>query len=425
MTIQAAELNFSQKRWPPTPIGLPALAKLAFDGVDLAPIWNELVGRVSNDAGDTAALLDLSTIAHLQGRPGDRIALQRQALELNSIYRHPPSIPTARPIKLLAFIAPGDFMANIPIEFLLENSDAILDMLYIVPGVPLPHPLPDHDLALVAVAESSANQAVLQEIATIIKSWPRPVLNLPDQIARLTRNGTWELLKSAPGISIPMHARVTRTALVQIASGDPRIEDILTNSAFPIIVRPIDSHAGEGLSKLDDQGAISSYLAKRIEREFDVAPFIDYQSADGLFRKYRIVLIEGKPYACHMAISDHWMIHYLNAEMRERPERRAEEAKFMAEFDFDFAVRHTTALSAIAERIDLHYIPFDCGETHDGKLLIFETGTNMIVHAMDPPDLFPYKRPQMDKVFGAFQSMLRKHAAQAVNHENLDNRFTA
>ena len=32
----------------------------------------------------------------------------------------------------------------------------------------------------------------------------------------------------------------------------------------------------------------------------------------------------------------------------------------------------------------------------------------MIVHSMDPVDLFPYKPPQMDKVFRAFQAMLRK-----------------
>jgi hypothetical protein len=112
-----------------------------------------------------------------------------------------------------------------------------------------------------------------------------------------------------------------------------------------------------------------------------------------------------------MAISEHWMIHYLNADMTGSAEKRAEEARFMAGFDQDFAIRHATALRAIAERIALDYIPFDCGETRDGKLLVFESGTNMVVHAMDSPDLFPYKRPQMDKVFGAFRAMLRDRAA--------------
>src|SRR6185436_15896363 len=117
------------------------------------------------------------------------------------------------------------------------------------------------------------------------------------------------------------------------------------------------------------------------------APFVDYRSADGLFRKYRIVLIDGRAYASHMAISSDWMIHYLNAGMMESEEKRTEEARFMADFDRGFATQHSEALRAIAERFALDYIPFDCGETPDGKLLVFESWTNMVVHSMDSPDL--------------------------------------
>jgi hypothetical protein len=121
------------------------------------------------------------------------------------------------------------------------------------------------------------------------------------------------------------------------------------------------------------------------------------------------------------------MINYVNADMKESAEKRAEEARFMANFDRDFAVRHASVLSAIADRVRLDYLPFDCGETRDGKLLLFELGTNMIVHAMDPPDIFPYKRPQMEKVFGAFQAMLRKHVVQKSTpiavHEQVEDRL--
>jgi hypothetical protein len=100
------------------------------------------------------------------------------------------------------------------------------------------------------------------------------------------------------------------------------------------------------------------------------------------------------------------MIHYLNAGMTDSAEKRAEEERFMANFDQDFALRHADAFRAIHQRIGLDYVGMDCGETADGELLIFEVDSNMIVHAMDPVDLFPYKQPQMHKVFGAFQDML-------------------
>jgi hypothetical protein len=401
----------ANERYPAMPIGLPALCKMAFDGLDLAPVWNRLVLRVKAQPGDAAALLDLSTIAQLQGRPQDRVALQAAAL-LQRVYRRPAAIDTKRPLRLLAFMAPGDFMANTPLEFMLEGSSIALDMMYVVPGTVLPEP-PEHDVALVAIDESDETAPVLREISQLVKSWPRPIVNAPDRIARLTRAGTWELLKSAPGIVIPKNARIDRKTFADIAAGGVAIESILDGGGFPIIARPFWSQAGMGLVKLDDASAIDAYLREWADAEFYLAPFVDYSSADGLFRKSRIAIIEGRPFVCHMAISQHWMIHYLNANMRNDPAKRAEEANFMAKFDGDFAVRYAAAFRTIADRSGLEYLPIDCGETQDGKLLVFEVGTAMIVHSMDPPDLFPYKRPQMEKVFKAFQAMLHNAARAA------------
>ncbi len=393
----------------PTPIGLPALCKMAFDGLDLAPVWNTLVHRVRAAPGDAAALLDLSTIAQLQGRPQDRIELQSAALKLRRVYRRPAAVDSNRPLRLLAFMAPGDFMANTPLEFMLEGSSIVLDMMYVVPGAALPEP-PEHDVAMVAIDESDATQPVLRQISEFVRSWPRPVINAPERIARLTRAGTWQLLKSAPEIVIPINARIDRATFERVAAGEVAIESILDGGGFPIIARPSWSQAGMGLMKLENASAIGAYLREWADAEFYLAPFVDYRSPDGLFRKCRIAVIEGRPFVCHMAISDHWMIHYLNANMRNDAARRAEEARFMANFDGDFGLRHAAAFQAIADRSGLEYLPIDCGETPDGKLLVFEVGTAMIVHSMDPPDLFPYKQPQMDKVFHAFHAMLRNAA---------------
>lgn len=393
----------------PTPIGLPALVKMAFDGNDLAPTWNMLVEQVTESGADAAALLDLSTIAHLQGRPHDRIALQAEALRFSRVYRQPAVNAATAPLKVLAFMAPGDFMANIPLEFMLESACVDLDMVYVVAGEALPE-IPDHDVAIVAAAESDENQPILSEIARLTRSWPRAVLNAPQRIARLTRAGTWELLRDAPGVVIPMNARIGRSDLLDVGKKEKHVGEFLAGAQFPIIVRPADSHAGKGLVKLEDPSEISDYLDEWPDPDFYLAPFIDYASTDGMYRKYRIALIDGAPYACHMAISSHWMIHYLNADMDKDAGKRAEEAHFMQTFDQGFALRHQEALREIAKRTALEYLPFDCGETRDGKLLVFESGTNMIVHSMDSSELFPYKPPQMKKVFGAFEAMLRNCA---------------
>ena len=391
-------------------IGLASLAKRAFDGGDLGSLSSDLIRRMIAEPENTAVLMDLATIEHLYGNRGDALDLQRRALERQRIYRRPSAKPGQNELRLLAFMAPGDFMANTPLEFLLEDSNVRLDMLYVVPGVALPEAVPDHDLAFVAVGESDENRILLGALEPVVRGWPRPVLNAPERIAHLSREGTWELLRSAPGIAIPPTLRLARQTLARLASEGASIEDALRDTQFPIIARPIGSHAGQGLTKLETPAAVPAYLRAQPEPEFYVARFIDYRGADGLFRKYRIALIDGRPYACHMGVSEHWMIHYLNAGMRDSAPKRADEARFMAEFDQDFARRHALAFEALAERVGLDYFGIDCGETPDGELLIFEADVAMIVHAMDPPDLFPYKGPQMRKVFDAFRTMLQRAA---------------
>ena len=383
------------------PVGIARLSKLAFDGVDLRPLWRELVDRFMAGGDEPATLMDLATLEQLFGNVAGGIGFQNRALARARLYRSPCGAETPA-LRLLALAAPGDIGANTPLEFLLDGSDIALDTVYVVPGGGLPPALPPFDLAIVTVGESGANRPVLAEIARLVRDWPAPVLNDPQRVASLSRERVAALLQGVPELLAPHARRVERSSLAEIADDE-----------FPFIARPVDSHAGRGLMRIDGRAALEAYLGARDEDAFSIAPFIDYRSADGFFRKYRIAFIDGAPFACHMAIADQWMIYYLNAGMRESAQKRDEEARFMRDFDDDFACRHRAALAAIAERIGLDYFAIDCGELPDGRLLVFEADIAMIVHAMDPPDLFPYKGPQMRKVFDAFRAMLRRRAGQS------------
>lgn len=389
-------------------MGVAKLSKMAFDGADLWPLWRRLVDRYVFEPADADALMDLSTVEQLFGNLDVGLARQAEALALQRLYRSPcDASPPA--LRLLAFAAAGDIGANVPLEFLLEGSGVALDTLYVVPGLPLPA-LPDHDVAIVAAAQSDEHAAALDEIARLVENWPRPVLNRPAQVVGLAREQVCRLLSDVPGIIMPLTARIDRASLEDLGTGATALERILADGAFPLIVRPVDSHAGIGLARLESAAAVAGYLAERREAEFYISRFVDYPSADGLYRKYRIVLIDGRAYACHMAIADQWKIWYLNAGMKESAEKRAEEERFMAAFDEEFGRRHAAALATMAERVGLDYFGIDCAETADGQLLVFEADIAMIVHAMDDPAVYPYKGPQMRKVFDAFCAMLRRAA---------------
>jgi hypothetical protein len=397
-----------------TRIGVARLTKLAFDGADLGPLWNRLLEEVAQDPRNTAAVMDMSAIAQLLGDRESGLKLQSGALNMERLYRSPCSASPPR-LRVLALAASIEMGANTPIEFLLEDSDIELSTLYIVPGMPLPDPLPAHDIALVAVPDSEETEAVLAEIDRRIPTWPRPVLNLPRRIAELNRDRLHRLLKSIQGLHIPVTARVSRDRLSGIGLEIASLRESLEDGAFPLIARPVDSHAGRGLIKLDEPAAIEDYLQQRPETDFFISRYVDYRDADGLFRKYRVVVVDGRPYACHMAISDQWKVWYLNADMAASAEKRAEEERFMADFDEGFASRHAAALAEMTKRIGLEYFAIDCAETRAGDLLVFEADNAMIVHNMDPPDIFPYKAPQMRKIFEAF--VLTMHAYARMPHQ--------
>lgn len=406
---------------PDTLIGLRHLLRAAHQNEDLRPLGAELINHLQSQPDDANALMDLSLVLQLIGDHALAMTMQAEALQARQLYHLPTLRNGDARLRVLAIMVSGDLMANTPLECLLGNSDVALDALYVTPENPLPQAVPEHDVLFIAVGESDRTQPVLEHLRALAAIWPRPVLNQPDRLQQLSRDRAASLLASAPGVCMPPTLRVDRQVLAGIASGQAAISSVLGEGAFPIIVRPLGSHAGKGLEKIGDAAELAGYLAQTDEPAFYVSYFIDYRNADGQFRKYRLVLIEGRAYVCHVGISSHWMIHYLNAGMAESAAKRDEEAAIMRDFDDTFALRHKDALALIQERLGLDYVGLDCAETPDGELLVFEADTAMVVHDIDPVDLFPYKQPQMHKIFAAFRTMLinaiQAHADRVDAHD--------
>ncbi len=392
-------------------IGMAKLAKLAFDGNDLRPLWAELINKLLSGVANAGEGIDLSLIAQLLGDKQAGLAIQREVLLAHRLFRSPCVTKTPR-LRVLALAAATDMGSNTPIEFLLEESGIELIMLYVIAEAELPAPLPDHDIAMVIASDSEDCGDALAKIEAAAPNWPRPLLNPPKLICNLDRDKLHRLLSGIDGLVIPATTAATRQQLLQAHSSDA-LASIAADLGFPAIVRPRGSHAGNGLAKIDDAEAMQRYVEGREESEFFVSRFVDYASEDGLFRKYRVVFVEGRPYACHMAIADRWDIWYLNAGMSHSAAKRIEEEAFMRSFEIGFGRRHQAALAAMAGRIALDYFTIDCAETRDGALLIFEADNTAVVHNMDPAAIFPYKGPQMRKIFDAFATMLERRVGRA------------
>ena len=339
----------------PALMGLAKVMRLAFNGDNLCELTAQLSGRVAADARDAAALLDLSIVHQLQGKHETALELQWQALQMQQHYRLQPT--ALRPtVRVLAIMGPGEVMANTPIEFLLEDSDIALELLYVGAGVPPVHDIPTHDVAFVAVCESDVNQQLLSQLKRVLEYWPKPHINPPAHIAELARDGLSQVLSGLRGVNVVSSQRVSRAELAKHRE---------LELCYPLIARPANSHAGHGLSKLDCAADADRYVEQHQQEEFSVAPFVDYRTPnDGLYRKYRVAMIEGHAYPAHMAVSPRWMVHYLNADMVENAANRAAEAHFMDSFDWEFGARHRLGLAAINQRLGLDYYSLDLSLIH-------------------------------------------------------------
>ena len=393
-------------------LGLAPFLRASIGGSDLRSMAQAMLSRAGERQEDACLWMNLSLAMQCIGQRDLGLAIQAQALALQRIFLLPATIQPAT-VRVLMVMVPGDIAANTPLECLLEDSDIDLVFYYVTLGDPLALPVPEHDVLLVAMGDSDENRPLLASLEAALTNWPKPVVNAPQFIPATDRGVASVLLKDAPGVLIPPTLYVAREVLGEIARGDARLADLVENCDFPIILRPVGSQAGRDLERFDRPQEIAPYLERVADAEFFLSRFIDYSGEDGLFRKYRIAMIDGGPFACHMGVSSNWMVHYVNAGMYEDAAKRAEEARFMATFA-DFARRHSAALTAIHERNPLDYICIDCAETADGRLLIFEADHCMVVHAMDPEDLFPYKQNSMLKVKNAFRDyLIRLKAGQS------------
>ncbi len=104
---------------------------------------------------------------------------------------------------------------------------------------------------------------------------------------------------------------------------------------------------GKHFLRLETASELTAALAELPGEELIFMQYLDSRGADGNVRKYRVLMIDGRLYPVHLAISSHWKILYFSAEMAERPEHRAEEARFLADMPGTLGPKAMEALQQI------------------------------------------------------------------------------
>lgn len=360
---------------------------------------------VAEDGGRASAHMQIFAVAQILDQPALALAHQQKALaqrRLFSEFGEDPRLPT-----LLILKAPGDWQGNLPTDFLIRPSDwSVVHTYYVDASRPPPiDQLPGCDLIINALGEADLLQGELATVTAIRDSMPgTPFVNHPEGIIGSGRQTVAEALADVAGCIVPTSLKL------DAATAEARLSSLLAAGqlAFPLLIRPTGTHAGQGMQLVADPSALSQVLDELAGRQIYVTQFIDYRSPDGLYRKYRIAVVDGLPLPFHMAISKLWMVHYYNADLDDFSQMRREEEFFLANFPKVFSAPLCAAIGEIHRRVGLDFFALDCAIAEDGRLIVFEVAVNAIIHLMEDPQEFPYKHQYVPRIFEAMRAMLMK-----------------
>ena len=365
-----------------------ALERVLHDPV-LATEAHYLLWEVCQACGDPEAAM-----AHLA------IAVRR-----NPLRTRPPTEGVTQVRSVLALAVPGDFQANLPLPMLLDASTQLhtLTLTGRTRGLP---DLPAVDCVFIAIAEDERHHEALDQADALAARLGLPTINHGGTIASLSRAGVSRRLAGLTDAVVPAHAA--------------RGRDQLACAPVPFIVRPLGSHAGRDLTLIRDRAGLDAYLARpNLGETFTTAPFVDFRGHDGLYRKARIVFVDGEPMPVHLAIHNDWAIWYYNAGMTLSEARQSEEARFLADLTAWAGPRATAALHELAARIGLDYVGLDCAVLPDGRLLVFEVETGMIVHDHDRE---PHKRAAAHAIVAAVNGLIDRRISPPATTRRRDAR---
>ncbi|WP_156992713.1 ATP-grasp domain-containing protein [Paraburkholderia oxyphila] len=263
--------------------------------------------------------------------------------------------------------------------------------------------LPPYDLVFNGIGDPDVATPLAARLACFAARCDRPMLNPPEAIERTHRHKTAELLARVQDVIVPRCLRIdARPSDVKALT--QQIEQ--SGLAFPLLMRPLATHGGEGLELHTSLASLWSALVD-LEAPCYLTAWHDFRSADGYYRKYRIIYVNGEPYPYHLAISSHWMVHYFSAGMVEQPWKLDEERRFLADPFAALGKRANEAIVAIGRQLALDYGGIDFSLTADGQVLVFETNATMLAHREPRFGPLAHKNPYIDQIVAAFERMLQ------------------
>lgn len=337
----------------------------------------------------------LASLEYLKGNTAAAESHYRRTIELDPVLRIPAATQPPDFSALLLF-APGG--ANTPPDTLVKSADFDALFLLLMPDIAydVERLRGRAHVVVNLISDVDHGVDVLDSAAALVEQLRLPVINHPRAILHTNRTSIAARLSNMPLCRVPAVTRFTGAALP--AEG----------VRYPFLVRVAGTHGGASLTKIGGAAAFEAYLAAHPGAELYLTEYVDCQSADGFFRKYRFFFIGDEVLPYHLAIHDMWKVHHGATDMAHQGWKRDEEVAFLRDPAAALGPQQLATLQEIRGAIGLDFCGIDCTIATDGQLVVFEANASMLVH--EDHGVFAYKTPAIDRINRAFGAMLAARA---------------
>lgn len=236
----------------------------------------------------------------------------------------------------------------------------------------------------------------------IAKQFPKTyIYNDPKKVLKTTRDYIYNHFHHLENIVIPKAIRALPSSAEEVFA-------IAQNNKinFPFLMRPCGSHQSEGLQLIKSENDLNKLHKYAFDGgEYYITEFVDNKHSDGLYKKARLVIIEGELFARHYISYPNWLVegkaHF--DYMPQNQDTKVIEKNFLENFKEILGAKVIGDLFKIYKEIGLNFLAFDVDIMPNGKLLVFEINLAQNIFLDVDMKNFGYMKDSADKIRAALK----------------------
>lgn len=298
---------------------------------------------------------------------------------------------------------------NIPIQHVLD--DRIFEVATVIAeSNPEMTALPPHGVVFNAIGEADRSPRALAIVERALEHAGAEVVNHPALVRATGRAANARRLALLDDVVAPLTVAFARDDL-RAESGPALLEE--HGFAYPVLVRSVGYHTGEHFELVETPAQLADVARSLPGPELLAIAYADTRGADGKWRKYRVMSVNGALYPLHLAISSQWKVHYFSAEMTDDARHRDEERAFLEDMPGVLGPRAMAALGRIAALLGLDYGGIDFAFDRDGRVVTFEANATMVITGVAAGEHWAYRKKAHDRVAEAVRAMVIERSGDA------------